>query len=699
MKKPALIIRAKEYYLPVDIAEHVSAVFNTVQTPPVLTGKYRQLDSSQEEYKAMYKSAFRESIDSFGGPQGRQLSSSGTVTVSLIDSYYQISSNSNLGSSHMTQSVFETSQEYYSPSDLAKFQAINGFANQPAIDYNGYNTTSACSLTGGSPSCTEGNLDVQYIMGVAQVSPTIYWYTSTLTTAYTDPFTTWILNVAAETNPPQSNSLSWGALESSVTSSIQNTWNTEAMKLGLQGVTIAVASGDDGAPNLSSSGQCMCSVNNGYNPIFPASSPYVVAVGATMGPQSNTAEIGCQSQLGGVITSGGGFSIYNLMPSYQSAAVKQYFKNVASTSSAPTSGYSTTGRGYPDVALVGVNYQVVIAGQTLGVYGTSCSTPVFAAFVTLINGLRYQKGLKSSIGFINPTLYNNSKSFKDITSGSNKCCAYTGSNPSSATCCSSGFTTATGWDPMTGLGSISFPAMAALFNVTAEYSATTTSSGYTLSTLYIVLISLAGVFVLVACCTGLLFGLKRYRRRSPDVNNMVANPANPQHSNQRTGKGRRWDDDSIPVGENPTSRLSNVSRESGYAARSPMMTAADAPVAAPVLVTAAAVRSSPPPKPSRHNKGSADATDTSNGDKASYAPPPPPHRAPSPAPPPPRRAPSPAAQPPPPPPKPQHHANNDVAVQSLMNMGFSRVESLKALRSCHNDVQQAANQLLSGRHG
>ena len=48
----------------------------------------------------------------------------------------------------------------------------------------------------------------------------------------------------------------------SVSSSIQNTWNTEASKLGLQGVSVIAASGDDGAPNVSSKG-CMCGTNSG----------------------------------------------------------------------------------------------------------------------------------------------------------------------------------------------------------------------------------------------------------------------------------------------------------------------------------------------------------------------------------------------------------------------------------------------------
>jgi len=227
---------------------------------------------------------------------------------------------------------------------------------------------------------------------------------------------------------------------------------------------------------------------------------------------------------------------------------------------------------------------------------------------------------------------------------------------------------------MTGLGSIDFPALATMFNTTADYFATSSSNDPTLSTLYIALIAVGGAFILIACITGVFFGLKRHRRsRSANAdNNMVTNPASQYH--------RRRGDDGILSGENPTSRLSNVSRESGYAAKSPMMTSAVAtPVDTPVVVAAVAVRASPPPKPSRHDR------ESNIGYVAPTAPPPPPRRAPSPAPPPPPKA------------SHQNHGNIEVAVKSLMDMGFGEEEAKSALRSCHNDVEQAANQLLSGR--
>ena len=48
-------------------------------------------------------------------------------------------------------------------------------------------------------------------MGVAQVSASIYWYASS--SYSTDPFVSWIMSVADESDPPQANSISWGAVE------------------------------------------------------------------------------------------------------------------------------------------------------------------------------------------------------------------------------------------------------------------------------------------------------------------------------------------------------------------------------------------------------------------------------------------------------------------------------------------------------
>ena len=56
-----------------------------------------------------------------------------------------------------------------------------------------------------------GNLDIQYIMGVAQNTASIYWYEAG--TPYLDPFVQWVTDIANSPNPPLVNSMSWGSSE------------------------------------------------------------------------------------------------------------------------------------------------------------------------------------------------------------------------------------------------------------------------------------------------------------------------------------------------------------------------------------------------------------------------------------------------------------------------------------------------------
>jgi hypothetical protein len=109
------------------------------------------------------------------------------------------------GNSTLSQSVFETSSQYFSPSDLTIFQNDYDLTVQAAEAINGFSTSQPCS---GTINCDEGNLDVQYIMGVAQKVATIYWYVSS-----GNAFTAWVTDIADETDPPQSNSMSWGSIE------------------------------------------------------------------------------------------------------------------------------------------------------------------------------------------------------------------------------------------------------------------------------------------------------------------------------------------------------------------------------------------------------------------------------------------------------------------------------------------------------
>ena len=103
-----------------------------------------------------------------------------------------------------------------------------------------------------------------------------------------------------------------------------NSFSTEAMKLALMGVTILAASGDHGVANFNAYGDTL---QCGYNPSFPASNPYVLAVGGTQGPEANSEEVAanCSNTL---FTTGGGFSAYYQAPYYQQDIIKRYFRTV-----------------------------------------------------------------------------------------------------------------------------------------------------------------------------------------------------------------------------------------------------------------------------------------------------------------------------------------------------------------------------------
>jgi tripeptidyl-peptidase-1 len=199
---------------------------------------------------------------------------------------------------------------------------------------------------------------------------------------------------------------------------------------------------------------------------WPASSPYVTAVGATMGVESGREETTCQIQCdvqgerctsqgqGPAITSGGGFSAYD-KPDYQSGHVQ------------------CQGRGVPDIALAGHAYEVVVGGEKVLVDGTSASAPTFGGMVSLVNARRLASGL-SSVGFINPALYQHASAFNDIKFGNNKCGTFDAAGV--AKCCG-GFEAGPGWDATTGLGSVDFQKFEAIFApVDAATTTITTSS-------------------------------------------------------------------------------------------------------------------------------------------------------------------------------------------------------------------------------
>jgi len=363
-----------------------------------------------------------------------------------LNSFYNISSNT-VRNPRATQSIFASLSQSFSSQDLSTFQNYFRIPLDSVDKTIGTNSGTTCASN--PNNCMEASLDIQYILSIAQSAPTTFWSVSSSTS-----FSSWLETVASTPNPPLVHSISYGSIEEQTSSTEQQRFSQEAAKLGAQGVTIVVASGDDGVANYgarTSSSYC------GFHPSYPANVPYILSVGASMGPESGAlTEKACQSDQGSSITTGGGFSTIFPRPQYQSAAVAQYLLNNSTTICPALNLFASNGRGYPDVAMAGNNYQVVIGGKGYVVSGTSASAPVFAGIITLVNNARLNLG-KSSLGFVNPALYQLFSSqpslFKDITSGNNRCAALNqaGIPP---VCCQNGFTCTKGWDPVTGLGSV-----------------------------------------------------------------------------------------------------------------------------------------------------------------------------------------------------------------------------------------------------
>merc|ERR1711959_84139 len=212
-------------------------------------------------------------------------------------------------------------------------------------------------------------------------------------------------------------------------------------KLGAMGVTVVIASGDDGSGGISRQG----SNNDKLSPSFPASIPFALAVGATFFESGLSGEEMATTQFG----SGGGFSYDYDMPTYQSAAVKAYLAQDPKTG---TNTYATNGRGSPDVSLLGEQFEVYTSGpsgglEKLAVGGTSASTPSWGAIISLLNEeCLSASGGSKTLGFVNPLFYQNANAFTDITQGTNAI----GNNAASGWKCTEG------WDAATGLGTPKF---------------------------------------------------------------------------------------------------------------------------------------------------------------------------------------------------------------------------------------------------
>ncbi|KZT24082.1 subtilisin-like protein [Neolentinus lepideus HHB14362 ss-1] len=324
------------------------------------------------------------------------------------------------------------------------FADLQTFFTQFRPDAMGTNVT-VVSVDGGlndqSLPGIEADLNVQYTEGLTYPTPNYYYSTPgtapTINDSVTppqrdEPYLDWLTYMLGlpDGEVPQAFTTSYGGDEQT----FPYEWAVRVCgmfaQLSARGSSVMFSSGDGGV------GAGTCQTNDGTNrtlfqPVFPATCPYITGVGATyqIAPEK------------GVYFSQGGFSRYFKRPLWQAAAVPPFLEKLGSTYAGL---YNPAGRAVPDVSAQGYGFQVVVEGKVESVGGTSASSPTFASIVSLLNDYRLANG-RPSLGWLNPLLYTTGLSgFTDILLGNNPGCG------------TLGFNATEGWDAITGLGTPDF---------------------------------------------------------------------------------------------------------------------------------------------------------------------------------------------------------------------------------------------------
>lgn len=238
-------------------------------------------------------------------------------------------------------------------------------------------------------------------------------------------------------NRPRVLSISWGWAEG------EGMWTLAALQAvhqslkeaALLGVTVLVASGDDGSSDDIADGHAHVD--------YPAADPFSIGVGGTTlkasaDHQKITSEVvwngGPRATAGGA--GGGGVSTVFPLPTFQAGIGVPVSVNPG----------HHAGRGVPDVAANAdpqTGYFVRTGGKNGVIGGTSAAAPLWAALVARINARA-----KQPLGYFTPQLYAviakshaATRALHDVTSGTNDTTGHIGGYPARA-----------GWDACTGLG-------------------------------------------------------------------------------------------------------------------------------------------------------------------------------------------------------------------------------------------------------
>ena len=295
----------------------------------------------------------------------------------------------------------------------------------------------------------EADLDIEWAGAVAPNAQVLYVYSTDVVQSAL---------YAIDQNVAPVLSMSYGACEPSDIIDLP-TYQSMAQQANAQGMTWLAAAGDAGAADCEDVGAAVA--QNGLAVDIPAGIPEVTGMGGTTlndsgGAYWNAAgsavsyipEVAWNdtAQVNELAATGGGSSLFFPHPAWQTgpgvpADGARHVPDISFSASPDHDGYAFYSSGRPGV-----------------VGGTSVGAPVMAGVVALLNHYFVSAGIHSraGLGNINPELYRLAQSasgiFNDVTGGDNIVPCV----PNSPNCTSGslGLSAGTGYDSVTGLGSV-----------------------------------------------------------------------------------------------------------------------------------------------------------------------------------------------------------------------------------------------------
>jgi subtilase family serine protease len=421
------------------------------------------------------------------------------LTPKDVATIYDINAAYNSGYTGSGQSIAIMGQSEVALSDIEAFQSAAGLTVKDPTVVLVPGSGTAATVAGDE---AESDLDLEYSSGIARGANITFVYVGN--NPNYGVFDS--LQYAVDNKLASVVSISYGACETTLSSSDYTSLEGIMEQGASQGQTIVTAAGDDGSTacydpggssGLTTAQQEALAVN------YPASSAYATGVGGTEFPAADvaagnttywesasssdvissalsyipeqawnddSAAIGAKYGALYALSSGGGgasMSTFTPRPSWQtgvtgiasgssrlvpdvslssSAEYAPYLYCSSDTSAWSTGQKASCNSGFRDSA----TQDLTVAG------GTSFAAPIFAAMMAIVN----QKESSSGQGVANKTLYSLAASgstyasaFHDITSGGNQCTA------GSSYCSPAGaseYAAGTGYDEATGLGSVDF---------------------------------------------------------------------------------------------------------------------------------------------------------------------------------------------------------------------------------------------------